>query len=179
MAHTFQLPLSVQLQRTPLHVWFHKCGAPVLGLLTAHWRNRQVNSLTTQPRPWREALQSPRAQNSTWSFDQEVTFVLLGNQTLREPLGTAGRQGRSNHFTKPSICEPFLTNQFSAGGVGKGKWEEKPSPVVLILRGWVDLAYVGQRVCFDGEARLSFGMYRIGGKGRQRGLGDVGSGGVK
>lgn len=41
------------------------------------------------------------------------------------------------------------------------------------------MADVGQRVCFDGKARLSFGMYRVGGKGRQRGLGDVGSGGVK
>lgn len=84
----------------------HKCGAPVLGLLTAHWRNRQVSSLTTQPRPWREALQSPRAQNSTWSFDQEVTFVLLVHQTLREPLEQQG--GREGRIT--SLNHPFVSH---------------------------------------------------------------------
>ena len=153
----FSIAPSVQLRQAPFHVFVHRCWAPVLRLLTAHWRNRSAASQHNPGhgrRPCRapELRTWPEALTRMW----HLSFLLT---KCKGTVGTARTQEGSNHVTKPSICEPFQIYQFPAGAVGEGKWEEKPSPVVLILR-----AYMGQRVCFDGKARLFSGISRIGGK---------------
>lgn len=108
----------------------------------------------------KEALQGPRVQNP----DQRTR--LLGD--IKGTVWITKKQGRSS-LDHPSSQRPISCWEWGMGRGKKGEWEDKPSPKVLTLRRWTDMACV-DRVCSDGKARLFFGVCRIGGRRKRLGF---------